>query len=300
MSIWKYSDAVEPDQLDVCDPTECRFCGTCLCVLDIDDYWLEPEPSYVELHYKSMFEGDRSFVEDHDLYDQPDVWQVVDGSPCEVFVDVSICPACGWWSIGKQATLDSPAQIWDLFFRAEGALCSLDLSDIDVQIQEIRSFLMATYESRFDIHPRRFEEVVGSVFGDLGYDVAVTAYSRDGGIDIVLCNQSGERIGVQVKRYRHSIKVEQIRSFAGALILGGFVRGIFVTTSDYQSGTHVVSQQAAKMGVPIELFDAVAFYRALGIAQLNGRDPALDVFQMLTRASRPKLHFVTEFCRNSL
>jgi restriction system protein len=53
-----------------------------------------------------------------------------------------------------------------------------------------------------------FEETVASVFRSLGYDATVTAYSGDGGIDVIL-HKGEERIGVQVKRYRNSISVEQ-------------------------------------------------------------------------------------------
>lgn len=196
--------------------------------------------------------------------------------------------------------LGLPAQIWDMWFRAEGALRSLDLGDIRVPLDDVRAFLMARYESRFSIHPRKFEEVVGSVFGDLGYKTAVTTYSRDGGIDVILHGHNGERIGVQAKRYKHSITVEQIRSFAGALMIGGFVKGIFVTTSHYQSGVYALEQKIAKTCVSIELLDADAFFEALGVAQLTGPDPTSEVLDMLTSDSRLELHYIADFPRNSV
>jgi restriction system protein len=80
---------------------------------------------------------------------------------------------------------------------------------------------------------------------DHGYDAVATSYSGDYGIDAVLKRSDGLEIGVQVKRYRSSIVVEQIRSFFGALVLGGYTRGIFVTTSKFQRGAPAVTAHIA-------------------------------------------------------
>ena len=91
---------------------------------------------------------------------------------------------------------------------------NLNLSDLTLPIQEVRDFLTANFESRFTVHPRLFEETVASVFRDLGYEVIVTGYSTDDGIDVIL-ERGGETIGVQVKRWKNSIKVGQIRELVG-------------------------------------------------------------------------------------
>lgn len=297
MSIWKHAEAIGSGTLDL--SSDCRFCGTQMRALDIDE-WPHTPPLYLETHYEQMFQGEYSFLEIHGLHDHPEIWRIED-TPSEMYMGGHVCPACGWWSVGQQVAFYSRTQIWDLYFGCEGVLCSLDLTDINVQIKDIRQFMMANYGSRFSIHPRKLEEVVGSVLGDLGYETVVTAYSGDGGIDVVLRNRIGERIGVQVKRYKDSIRVEQIRSFAGALMLGGFTRGIFVTTSRYQSGAYATAQCAATSCVPIELLDADGFREALDIAQLVGQDPAVDAFNMLmSKEAHPQLHFICEFHRNSL
>jgi hypothetical protein len=61
--------------------------------------------------------------------------------------------------------------------------------------------------------------------------------------------------------------VEAIRALAGALLLGGYTKGIFVTTSHFQSGADRTVALASARGVPIELVDAQRFYDALGIVQ---------------------------------
>ena len=49
-------------------------------------------------------------------------------------------------------------------------------------------------------------------FGDLGYRARVTAYSGDDGIDVILDGDDDKAVGVQVKRYKNRIEVDQIRS----------------------------------------------------------------------------------------
>lgn len=91
--------------------------------------------------------------------------------------------------------------------------------------------------SIFEAHPKLFEDVVCSVFRDFGWNARVTACSGDDGIDVVLDGESDSTVGVQVKRYKKEKKIEaeQIRSLAGALLVNGHTKGIFVTTSSSSS-----------------------------------------------------------------
>jgi restriction system protein len=109
------------------------------------------------------------------------------------------------------------------------------------------------------------EEVVASAFRNIGFRACVTAYTCDGGIDVILQGSSSELVGVQVKRYRDRIKAEQIRSLAGALILHGHTQGVFVTTGTYQRGALRTAQDFGERGVPIALMDAQALFDALRI-----------------------------------
>jgi restriction system protein len=144
----------------------------------------------------------------------------------------------------------------------------LDTPDLHEPLAEVRKYLLQCYEKRFDIHPRLFERTVASVFRDLGYRVTLTAYSGDGGIDVVL-RRRNQTIGVQVKRYRNAIEAEQIRSFAGALVLSGQTRGVFVTTSRFQKGATNAAELFKRRGLLIELTDSQAFFDKLGLAQIE-------------------------------
>ncbi len=149
--------------------------------------------------------------------------------------------------------------------------------------------MTAKYERRFDVHPRVFEETVASVFRDLGYTAEVTAYSGDDGIDIILA-RGAETVGVQVKRYKNAIEVEQIRSLAGALVLGDMTSGIYVTTSRFRSGAGKAVENFAQRGYRIELIDAGRFYDALKLVQRKAYQsfaefPKKDVLGNLPRLS---------------
>jgi restriction system protein len=130
----------------------------------------------------------------------------------------------------------------------------------------------------------------------MGYNVRVTAYSGDDGIDVILDGPGNDVIGVQVKRYKGSIEVEQIRAFTGALVLGGLTKGIFVTTSRFQAGAVGTVDRLSRRGYRIELMDADRFYDALKIAQRARYefkdDPTAPYFQV--RLNDLSMHTVDE------
>lgn len=190
------------------------------------------------------------------------------GSICDRQSSLHICALCGWWVAVDSAVLPAVgSQFWLINLVSHAALVDFDLANIDTPMSEVRRYLRRRYESRQSIHPRLFEQIVASVFKDLGYDAQATAYSNDGGIDVVLRSHSGERIGVQVKRRRRKIEVEQVRSFLGALVIGGFSRGVFVSTSTFQRGAILAADRCDLLQRPIELVDPNRFFELLGIAQ---------------------------------
>ncbi len=91
-----------------------------------------------------------------------------------------VCPTCGWW---KSYTSFRHTDDCVRIFSEDGAaatLRTLHPSDLTQPIEEVRAYLAAKYNERFDIHPRTFELVVESVFRDYGYGAEATAYSNDG------------------------------------------------------------------------------------------------------------------------
>jgi restriction system protein len=139
-----------------------------------------------------------------------------------LFVQLAICPHCGWWSVFRvhQNEYERTAGFAESLSGTIGCLKELDLSDISAPLNEVRQYLIAKKESVFDAHPKLLEDIVCSMFKDLGWNARATAYVGDKGIDVILDGPDGSTIGVQVKRYKKErrIEAEQIRSLAGALL----------------------------------------------------------------------------------
>lgn len=215
------------------------------------------------------------------LKDDSSAEQVRKGLLEETRLHVRTCDSCGWWwakrseyrlstNIGKYSVIDPSEYCEDRTWGATSVLKQLDLGDINTPVAEVRDFLMRRYEARFQLNPQLFERTVASVFGHLGYQATATAYSGDDGVDVILEGPSGDTIGVQVKRYKNRIGVDQIRELAGALVLAGMTKGIFVTTSDYQSGAYsTVDRYERLRGMRIELLNAERFFDQLKLAQRN-------------------------------
>jgi len=79
--------------------------------------------------------------------------------------------------------------------------------------------------------PTQFEKAVGSLYVAKAWEVFCTPESGDRGIDLVL-RKGKQKVAVQCKRYRKVVSERVIREFYGSFV-GGFNRGILITTSDF-------------------------------------------------------------------
>jgi len=263
MSVFEHKYFGNPQ--DICDNPHSRNCIYCkekLSTVPIENAsWKTTDEELLTVHEETRIQ----YKEIHNLEDCY-LNLNLDSKDEEVWIDY--CTTCGWWRLVKDVCVWAETwQIWDIFFGCSGVLKNLQVDDLNTPIDEIANYLTARYNSRFSVHPRLFEAVVGSVCKAMGYQVHVTGYTNDGGIDVVLENSSMGSIGIQVKRYKNKIRVEQIRAFAGALLLSGHKRGIFVTTSDFQPGAYLAAGRYSIQTIPIELINAERFYDALKLTQ---------------------------------
>lgn len=261
MAIFNYSNYEDPTwQEDNPHSSNCLYCNSKLARVEISDKWQNDYTQIETIHKRTV----REYDEHIELED----WQSeLDYSRQSTEVWINFCETCGWWRLVKDFSISAKDwQIWQIFFGVTGSLKNLNLQDIKTPIDEARNYLIAKYKSRLSIHPKLFEDVTGNVFRNLGYHSIVTGYTNDGGIDIIL-EKDNKQIGVQVKRYKNKIEVEQIRSFAGALILAGHLEGIFVSTSDFRSGAFDAAKNYTRKGLPIKLMNVSEFYSALQISQ---------------------------------
>jgi len=206
------------------------------------------------------------------------------------------CPTCGWWTVTQTICVHSRNQVWHIYYGLTGALRHIDHIDASEPISEIRKRLLADFDSRFVMDPRKMEEVVSSVFNGLGYRTELTTRSDDGGIDVIITSPSGKVIGVEVKRYRSSIEVEQIRSFVGALVLKGLTSGVFVTTSKFRSGARSLATNVQGRGINLQYVDGQKLFELLKVSQVQ----SFARFPDFLKDTKPRLRFADAVHLNSL
>jgi len=115
------------------------------------------------------------------------------------------------------------------------------------------------------LHPRRFEEVVAEIFARLGYEVQLTAPSRDGGKDIVIARRGDHEprvFFVECKRYRPPRRVEVgvVRQLYGVIKLDGAAKGIVAASTLF---TRDAKETAGKVEGELLLADYLELHRWL-------------------------------------
>lgn len=191
---------------------------------------------------------------------------------------VDACLICGWYQYYRQVH-----QQWAIMSNcAQGILRRFSIDDIEAPTQELSDYLVSKYATRFDIHPRKLEEIVSSIFRNMGFRVELTSYSQDNGIDLFLItDDAGSFKAVQVKRYgaHRPIGVSRIREFLGAMMLNNVTSGIYVTTSRYTRASVAASQSKhlREKNIRIDLWDAEKLFDALNLYRGNRR-PVWEIF----------------------
>ena len=98
--------------------------------------------------------------------------------------------------------------------------------------------------------PSQYEQYIGDYFREKGFDVIVTPFSNDWGLDII-ANKGDEKIGIQVKMYGNSnrkVNREAIMTLSGAAHYQDCTKAIIVTDGEIMSDAKKV---ADKLGIQI-------------------------------------------------
>lgn len=88
----------------------------------------------------------------------------------------------------------------------------------------------------YNLSPYEFEYLIAELYEEMGYKVALTKKTHDGGIDVIATNNDiakKEMILIQCKRQRKEIDVKDIRELIGVVETNNATKGVFCTTSDY-------------------------------------------------------------------
>lgn len=246
----------------------CIFCQAEMLFCPVKNCWELDEKEIRREHdfrsHQNAIYADPSFLLHRPIISAPEI----------VGVAFHCCPVCGWWCVVREIQYETPVKAYSAYQWAAGALTSALPPSIDSPIDEVRKHLCIRYGDRFSIEPYQFEKVVASILKSYALDVQITSRSNDGGLDVIGMDCSGDAFGVQVKRYRGVIKIEQLRSFVGALVLQGFPQGMFVTTSDFPAGANSVCKKAELKGIKLSLMNSEKLLEMLKVAQIKDFDKA--------------------------
>ena len=116
--------------------------------------------------------------------------------------------------------------------------------------REILSYFGRHPELLHSLPPRKFEELIASVFRQNGFDVELTPETRDGGIDIIAVRKD-ELVGkglhlIECKRYlpHNTVGIGVVQRLLGVVEQHRATKGIVVTTSSFTRDAHVVAESA--------------------------------------------------------
>ncbi len=103
-------------------------------------------------------------------------------------------------------------------------------------------------EMLFSIDPRFFEELMGSIYADLDYEIMMTKRTRDDGRDIIALTRKDYfalKLIIECKRYaRHrKVSVTQVRSLFGVLQDEQATNALLATTSGFTKPAREFAQR---------------------------------------------------------
>lgn len=149
------------------------------------------------------------------------------------------------------------------------------LDEIDSELRQLMEAVRQDPRLLREVEPHQFEEIVAELFRGAGYEVELTARTRDGGKDIIAINRDslgiGTKIFVECKRYSDTnpVGVDIVRQLYGVhSTKDGANKSILVTTSRATSG----ALDYVRKSVPSEWhLDIVDYDRLVGWLNTYGR-----------------------------
>ncbi len=101
--------------------------------------------------------------------------------------------------------------------------------------KQVKAELLAIVQG---LSAEAFEILIAELLTKLGFDVEVTKFSGDGGIDVrgtlVIGGVIRTKMAVQVKHWQHNVQSPTVQQVRGSL--GAHEQGLIVTTSDFSAG----------------------------------------------------------------
>lgn len=177
------------------------------------------------------------------------------------------CPFCGF--------VYETEEIWSVdrgshYTEVIGVLREFNINDPRVGLAELGSHINRRFSDVYSLTPRKFEELVGQAYRELGYSVRLTAETCDGGFDLLLLERSShDQIIIECKRYSRErrIGVGLVRQLLGVQLSEDIKKGKIVATTEFtEPATKFASRvNHGSSGFELELIGVEAITRALGV-----------------------------------
>lgn len=155
-------------------------------------------------------------------------------------------------------------------------MLEFDINDGDLAIAEVISHVNKNSDDIHTLTPRKFEELVASVYSNIGWQVEMTKQTRDGGADLIcLKSSSGESCIVECKRYSRSRKVGigAVDRLVGAAFRMESQSAHLVTSSSFSGPAQKAKTQVTEQGMELELIDGCELLKLVD----TFADPSLSI-----------------------
>jgi hypothetical protein len=176
------------------------------------------------IKFSQPFEVEANVFQEHRIWVLVSLWRVHDSTQQELSVSLPF----------------NTSAISRLLFRINQfeEVCSTIAPDFEIANLELIEYCAKHPEHIHELHWRRGEELLASIFKNLGYRVELGPGQKDGGVDlrIFLRDDIGELLTlVQMKRYapKRPIALEPVAALSAIVDQQNAHRGLFVTTSRY-------------------------------------------------------------------
>ena len=140
-----------------------------------------------------------------------------------------------------------------------------------------------------------FEDVVGSLFRAMGFNVESTSYSQDGGVDLVILDKhpiTGGHYIIQCKNWAQNVGAPAVRDLFGIVAGEHANRGILISTSDFTPKAYEFAQ-----GKNINLINGeklIAIIQEFAPQLLSGKQFKTTTFESCSSFNRERYQYLKD------
>jgi HJR/Mrr/RecB family endonuclease/DNA-binding transcriptional regulator/RsmH inhibitor MraZ len=168
----------------------------------------------------------------------------------------------------KLEEMESIAEIDSTDSTNDSILAAIDLSHrqelVDLLTtcrKECAAYVARHAESVFEVRPRIFEIIISEVMKSCGFEVELTAQTRDGGVDLIAVHRDAfgisTRYVVECKRWsaERRVSIDLVRALYGAKEIYKADHAIYVTTASFTRDTWSLSRTGQLRNVTLVDFE---------------------------------------------